>query len=588
MSGAQDLQLFEQLVDNANSLFLSDEDFVVINGVTKPTLKKIYADFMASIGTFITVADGLEATNGTGTNNRFFTVPEAGNTYETRYRNDAGAAVQVGRISSAETIEKVLELIRAADGTPIYALLDDIGFAWGAINTDGFDLPGLSVKPTRESSTTLLDPEGFLILEDGEEGMTLGPLSVRHVPGDGLWVLDDLGFVWNNLLDSASQVVPVDPVIPSTIPILYGPICGVHGEYTSLYVRNVLTERPAKNTVLGTITSITLPEIQTSDFELKFLTESMGASAYLYLRSELSDAERSRLLMSCVSAPNPGAGGGNVLTIGDSIQNRQGAHLQKQYAESWGYFPDFIGTLEGSTQAEDTENSDGPLGESREGWETGDFTYSITDRVSIVEPGGEAAYLALPKSSKWKINPFLRVATGSDSADIIRNGMVFDPAFYQSRFSLGTPAVVNITLGTNNVRDRSVAEIYDNAYSDLTLLISQCRAAWPLAKIVLSCPGTPRDPARDVLWETKYVPYLRALIQAKKDAGSTNVIVFPAWAHMTQEAGYTIASATAKVDPLTGTSTGALGDTVHPRGSVRLELHKAYAKMLACIFANLI
>lgn len=100
MSGAQDLQLFEQLVDNANALFLSDEDFVVINGVTKPTLKKIYADFLASTGTYETTAAGIAATNGTGTLNRFFSVPGVDDTFDIRYRNEGGTAVEVGRLIS--------------------------------------------------------------------------------------------------------------------------------------------------------------------------------------------------------------------------------------------------------------------------------------------------------------------------------------------------------------------------------------------------------------------------------------------------------------------------------------------------------
>lgn len=542
----------------------------------------------AATNPFPTVEEGIANTSGTGATDRFFSVPGAEGELSILYRNDDGVPTVIGRAPSLEALQAVLTFVQQIDSSSLYLLLDELGFMWGEITESGFDIPGLSVLQTDRPGTTLLGKDGFAIMEDSEEGTSLGALSWKWVPGNGLWVLDDLGFVWNNLLSPTSAVTPIDPVIPSTVPMLYGPICGVRGEYTSLYVRNVLHERPVRNSFLGTITSITLPEIQTSGFELKFLTESMGSRAYLYLRSELSDEKRSRLLMSCVSAPNPGSTGGNVLTLGDSIQNRQGAMLQKQYTESWGYSPVFVGTLNGSAAAEDTENADGPLGESREGWETGDFTYSITDRVSIINPGGEADYLELPKSSKWLFNPFLRVATGSDSPTIVRNGMVFDPAFYQARFGLATPTVVNITLGTNNVRDRSVAEIYNNAYSDLTLLVSQCRAAWPLAKIVLSCPGTPSDPSRDVLWVTKYIPYLRALIQAKKDSGSNSVIVFPAWAHMTQEAGYTIASATVEIDPLTGTATGPLGDTVHPRGAVRYELHKAYAKMLACAFANLI
>jgi hypothetical protein len=105
MSGASDLQLFEQLVLSANQLFLSDGDYVVINGVTKPTLKKIYAEFLSSLHAYPTIAQGLLETSGTGTSNRFFTVPGTGADYEIRYRNDAGTAVEVGRYSSAERVE---------------------------------------------------------------------------------------------------------------------------------------------------------------------------------------------------------------------------------------------------------------------------------------------------------------------------------------------------------------------------------------------------------------------------------------------------------------------------------------------------
>jgi len=100
MTGAESLQLFQQLVANANSLFLSDADFVAINGISKPTLKKIYAEFLASMGTYTTVAAGLAATSGTGTNNRFFSVPGTGDVFETRYRNDAGVAVEISSLLS--------------------------------------------------------------------------------------------------------------------------------------------------------------------------------------------------------------------------------------------------------------------------------------------------------------------------------------------------------------------------------------------------------------------------------------------------------------------------------------------------------
>ena len=120
----------------------------------------------------------------------------------------------------------------------------------------------------------------------------------------------------------------------------------------------------------------------------------------------------------------------------------------------------------------------------------------------------------------------------------------------------------------------------------MTLIVSQCRAAWPLAKIVLSCPSTPRDVIRDALWETKYVPLLRSMLQVRNDFNDPNVIVFPVWAHVTQEAGYTIT--TPMTDPLTGAVTGPLGDAIHPREATRMQMHQAYAKFFACALANLI
>ncbi|CAI8992878.1 SGNH/GDSL hydrolase family protein [Pseudomonas sp. IT-P218] len=531
----------------------------------------------------LSIPDGLAATSGSGSTNRFFSVPGTGNTFSTQYRNDAGVAVEIGRVSSAEAVESVIKLINPVDGSVLYYFLDELGFAWGSVGSTGFDLPGMAAKQTVQEGTSMLDPDDFLIFDDGPDGSTYGAVSSRRTPGEEMVVTDELGFVWSDMKNPAgTKVAP----IPSTIPLIASPICGVQGENTSIYVRNILAKRSDTNLVRGTFASRSTPEIITSTDELRFKTEDIGAHAYLYLRSELTSASRTRLTLNCLTAPNPGIGSGAILTLGDSIQNRQGGTQQKQFLEAWGYAPTFIGTIKGSSAIDDPDNATGELGEAREGWETGDFTYSVTDRVSMVAPGGEADYLNSPKLTKWQVNPFLRASTGGDDPSIVRNGRVFDPAFYQARFGLATPKIVNIALGTNNVRDRSTAEIYANAYSDLLLIVSQCKAAWPSAKIVMSCPSTPRDTARDVLWETKYVPLLQAMLQVRNDVASTNVLVFPVWAHVTQEAGYTITSPV--TDPLTGAVTGSLGDAIHPRESTRQQMQKAYAKFFACALANLI
>lgn len=538
-----------------------------------------------SAGVFATTTAGLAAT----TTGKYFSVPSADSKeHLILYLNNDGVATEIKRYPSSAAVQDVLSFIRSADGTPIYFFIDDLGFAWGSINSDGFDLPGLATLKTQVTDTTTMqDADGFMIFEDGPNRSSFGPLSMCEVPGATFYVTDELGFVWVDLLNVGQGGGSVTPEpVPSTIPIISGTICGVQNVPTSLYVRNILPKRSDTNLIRGTITSRTKPEMLTSSDELRFFTEAMGPQAYLYLRSEQTTALRTRLILNCATAPNPGTGSGGILTLGDSISNRQGGMLHKQYLNEWGYTPSFIGTLNGSTQHDNSEDANGELGEAREGWETGDFTYSVTNRVSIVPPGGEAAYLASPKMTKWPINPFLRAATVTDSGTIVRNGMVFDPAFYQTRFGLATPKVVNIALGTNNVRDQTETSIYDNMYSDLTLIVTQCRAAWPSAKIVLSCPGAPRDPIRDQMWETKYVPMLRAMLQVRNDINHANVIVFPVWAHVTQEAGYTITSPS--TDPLTGAVTGGWGDAIHPRESTRMQLHQAYAKMLACALANLI
>ena len=198
MSGAEDLQLFEQLVNNANSLFLSDADFVVINGITKPTLKKIYADFLASIGTYPSVADGLAETNGTGTQNRFFTVPGADGTYETRYRNDAGTPVEVGRVSSAVLVESLQKLINSFSGVGGNSALEVVGeddFIFASMLNDGaLEMMG-GIIFNHEKGLGLSDTAGKSMAKFGVEESDINGLIVQPSTGPGLEIVDDNDFI---------------------------------------------------------------------------------------------------------------------------------------------------------------------------------------------------------------------------------------------------------------------------------------------------------------------------------------------------------------------------------------------------------
>lgn len=128
MTGAESLLLFQELVASGNELFLSDEDFVVINGVTKPTLKKIYSDFLESKGVYQTVADGLADTSGSGTQNRFFTVPGSNESYESRYRNDSGTAVLVGSVLSSTYVNSLLSVFESRTQNLLSRKIPDTGF----------------------------------------------------------------------------------------------------------------------------------------------------------------------------------------------------------------------------------------------------------------------------------------------------------------------------------------------------------------------------------------------------------------------------------------------------------------------------
>ena len=245
----------------------------------------------------------------------------------------------------------------------------------------------------------------------------------------------------------------------------------------------------------------------------------------------------------------------------------------------------FIGTLEGTAVATANTADNGELEECREGWETGDFTNAITDRVKIIVPGEEDAYRRLGKQERWPINPFLRVATAEDDPSIVRSGLVFDAAFYQSRFGLDTPDVVIQALGTNDVRDRSDSTIYDHVLANELIINGQIRKAWPAAKIIRTLPGTAFNEVRNLLWTNRYTPLIRAMQQSIIDRADPKTIIAPLWAMTNPEAAYAYSAVGAAND---GFKAGDWSDAVHPIGASRHALYQALAPFVAAAALNLI
>lgn len=586
MTGAESLQLFMELVADGNELFLSDEDFVVINGVTKPTLKKIYADFLASTGTYSTVAEGLAATSGSGTNNRFFTVPGTGGTFETRYRNDAGVAVAVGRLSSAEVVEKLSRMTMAYDGAApeqlIYALTNQEGEVVVEQTTQAYRTLNYTIT-SKNGVTTIGDVEGNALLHADKEGMIVGMMVQIYSDTPGWLVCNLEGEVLADLSGENGEASAEDPLGSG---LLFSPLLvTAQGYEQRIYTQNLLTKRQLAGKVVTSLASTSTSKTETGS-PIRVPASSFGNTAILNLRGV--DAPSARKFMSVqmrdvpVQSPTVPV---KILLLGDSILNRQGGTLLKQVLIALGFAPTFIGTMRGSASATDAGAINGELGEAREGWETGDYTNAITDRALILPPGQESAYLAMSKLEQRDRNVFARAATGSDPAGIIRNGYVFDPAFYQSRFGLETPDIVINDLGTNNVRDRTAAEIYDGLLSDDTIMHGQIRAAWPNAKVIRFIPGTAINNDRNALWTSHYAQAIRAIQQSAANRADSKVVIAPVWALTNPEAGYAYDASTVGAD---GFASGDWSDAIHPIQASRLALFEALAPYVGAAAAGII
>ncbi len=275
-----------------------------------------------------------------------------------------------------------------------------------------------------------------------------------------------------------------------------------------------------------------------------------------------------------------------VMMIGDSMTNRQLAAWMRAFLIARGYAPAFFGTLNGQgINDATTGGTAGPEGEGREGWEFGDFTNQVTDRAMPVRPGGEASYLALSKTDKLNFNPFLRAATGGDSAGIVRNGYVFDPAFYLARFSYAAPDVIFLGLGTNDIRDRNGQELVYGILDGLTIMVGQLRTAAPSADIVLWFPPAPISSDRNGLWESEYVPVLKTIIKFANADTSGHVHLAPTWALANTEE---CAAWISVDDPDTGTSSLIVSDPIHLGPSQKQQVAKNLAAWAACSIKDLL
>ncbi|TWI52992.1 hypothetical protein IQ22_02827 [Pseudomonas duriflava] len=431
---------------------------------------------------------------------------------------------------------------------------------------------------SENDNVEISDEEGGVSLYFDATTAQLGPLEMQVTSDPGIFITDDDGQVIRVLSDPDKETRS-----PLEGNLLFQPTLAVSPtDESSIYVQSILSRRELVSSVVATLASTSNSSSKTGT--VLPLTSQYGDSPVLVFRDVNYPDEHRYLPLTVRTVPvQSPVKTVKILFIGDSIGNRQGPKLITQYISQLGFAAQFIGTIN-SVSADAGNDSLGALCECREGWETGDFTYAITDRVKIIAPGSEAAYLSSTKDAKWPQNPFLRVATSSDPASIVRNGYVFDCLFYQQRFSLETPDIVINALGTNDIRDRDDNTIYNDVYSNDMLMHSQIAAAWPNAKIIRTLPGTAINSVRNTLWSTRYSSTIKAMQQASKDLANSSITIAPLWAMMNPEAGFSIPTTT----DATGFIRGDWADPVHLIGSSRHSYYQAMSPFVAAAALNLI
>lgn len=571
---------YEQLAASVDALAATNAELV----------QSIYDGTQLTSGVFADVATGLANT----TDGQYFSVVSAEDAeYLILYLNNAGVAVEKKVYPSATVVEDILSFIKESDQASVVSITDDLGFAWGAIKEEGFDLPGMEISPITEKVTRMSDPSGFIVWEDGPDSSSFGPAKFKYTADDGVWVLDELGFAWKDLLSKdSSGLTPTQ--YPSVIPYIANTICGVDGVDLKLYPYSMFAKRNDVEPIRVTIAAETNPVIVSSTEEVVFSPKELAGNSKIYARSLRAPADNHTFLNVTVkSAPNPPTVTPpvpKILLVGDSIGNHQGPLLINQFLTQWGYAPQFVGTYPSSIAESAPFNRLGAVCESRPSWSGAHFTYADPLKLPIV-PGQEAAYLAMTKPNMTNHNPFIRAAVTDDPANFVKNGYIFDAAFYQSRFSLETPTIVINALNTNDFRDQTPETIYQAIYDADILMHTQFRAAWPDAKIIRCMPGAARASGvgardRDGMWASFYVPAIRAMMDAKAFLNDPKITIASSWAFYSQEAGFVVETAT--TDSTTGAITGPLEDYLHPQGSTRRQYYQYLSGHVACAIVDLI
>lgn len=408
-----------------------------------------------------------------------------------------------------------------------------------------------------------------------------GGTTLEHTDQDALLVTAE-GFVLFDSRDaqggSGGGTTPVDNTPVDTSKPFFGQtLCAWPSEEVSIYPANLTVNRVNQNQTKGILTTVaskTTAYNRSSRDQVVVQPDQLGATAQLVLRDTRQSDVRTVQDLDVKIVQAGAAQAPKILLIGDSIIH--GAHapdILNPILVAGGYAPVWIGTM---------TTAGGRKAEAHSGIETTDWTHRDSSKYAPVAVGGEAAYLASPSPNSF--NPCIRASTGGDPAQNIFNGHIYDAAFYLSRFSLGTPDVIYINLGTNNIRDRNEPTLSTNFYDDMRIILDSWRAAAPNAQIILDLAPTAASADRDALW-FKYAGLIAQLKKLVADRADPKLKICPSWAMVCTDAGYPLSTGTP--DTL-GALTVGLSDSIHPAAGSRQQLWQTVSAWLACAAKNYI
>lgn len=258
------------------------------------------------------------------------------------------------------------------------------------------------------------------------------------------------------------------------------------------------------------------------------------------------------------------------LIIGDSNTNIAFTDLLQKILRSRGHNPTFVGTIRG--QGLDGAATSGPYGEGRSAWSTANFTNRVTTKTPVAV-GSESTYMSMNKEQKFNKNPFIIASGEKDSY----NGYKFDFSSYLSRFNVEKPDVVGIGLGPNNLYlTGTEEEIATDYINDLRIMLDSIWATDTSIKVALYLRGMSKTEAQDGLigghraLQKKLIEFTRSHSRNGK-----TLWLLHSWAHMTQEAGYSLSGTANSV----GVTNANISDGVH--SSINEATRAMYAATVA-------